>query len=62
LGMIQRACGVDVHRDGFVATILTSRECETRSFEKSPEDIEAFKDWLKAKKCGTMVMESTGVY
>jgi len=42
--MLQRACGADVHRDSFVATILTSRGCETRSFEKSLEDIEAFKN------------------
>ena len=60
--MIQRACGVDVHRDNFVATILTSKGCETRDFEKSLEDIEAFKAWLKANKCRAVVMESTGVY
>ena len=62
MGMIQRACGVDVHKDGFVAAILTSRGCETRDFEKSLEDIEAFKAWLKAKKCRAVAMESTGVY
>jgi hypothetical protein len=50
-GMIQRACGVDFHGDGFVAAILTSRGCETRSFEKSLEDIEAFKAWLRSNKC-----------
>jgi len=60
--MIQRACGVDVHRDNFVATILTSRGCETRSFEKTVDEIEAFKAWLKAKKCRAVAMESTGVY
>jgi transposase len=60
--MIRRACGVDVHRDNFVATILTSRGCETRDFEKSLEDVEAFKAWLKTKKCRAVVMESTGVY
>jgi len=60
--MIQKACGVDVHADNFVATILTSKGCETRSFEKRLEDIEAFKAWLRAKKCRGVVMESTGVY
>jgi len=60
--MIQRACGVDVHRDGFVAAILTSRGCESRDFEKSLEEIEAFKAWLRASRCRAVVMESTGVY
>jgi transposase len=45
-----------------VATILTSRGCETRSFEKTLEEIEAFKAWLKGKRCRAVVMESTGVY
>jgi transposase len=62
MAMIQRACGVDVHKDSFVATILTSKGCETRDFEKSLEDIEAFKGWLKAEKCRAVAMESTGVY
>jgi transposase len=60
--MIQRACGVDVHRDGFVATILTSKGHETRDFEKTVGEIEAFKAWLRTKKCRAVVMESTGVY
>jgi len=60
--MIQRACGVDVHRDNFVAAILTSRGCESRDFEKSLEEIEAFKAWLRASRCRAVVMESTGVY
>jgi len=50
-GMIQRACGVDVQGDNFVAAILTSNGCETHSFEKGLEDIEAFKAWLKTKRC-----------
>jgi hypothetical protein len=58
--MIQRACGVDVHKDGFVATILTSRGCEAHNFEKTVEDIEAFKAWLKTNKCRAVAMESTG--
>ena len=59
--MIQKACGVDVHRDNFVATILRSGGCETRSFEKRLEDMEAFKAWLRAKRCRAVVIESYGV-
>jgi hypothetical protein len=32
-----------VHWDSFVATILSSRGCETKSFEKDLEGMEAFK-------------------
>ena len=60
--MFRRACGVDVHRDSFVATVLTGKGVETRRFEKDLEGIAALKGWLRAKRCGVAVMESTGVY
>jgi transposase len=60
--MIREACGVDVHRDGFVATILCGKGCKTRRFEKDVEGIEAFKTWLRENRCNAVVMESTGVY
>jgi len=60
--MLRVACGVDVHRDGFVATILTNKGCETKKFEKNLKGIEVFKAWLRMKKCKAVVMESTGVY
>jgi transposase len=60
--MLRRACGLDVHRDGFIAAILTSKGCETRSFDKDLEGIEAFKAWLKGNKCRAVVMESTSIY
>ena len=45
-----------------MATILTSRETEAPSFEKTVEEIEALKTWLRTKRCRAVVMESTGVY
>jgi transposase len=60
--MLRKACGVDVHRDGFVATILTNKGCETKKFEKDLNGIEAFKAWLGRNGCRAVVMESTGVY
>jgi transposase len=62
LNVLRRACGVDVHRDGFVATVLSSGGCEARSFEKDLEGMEAFKEWLRESRCRAVVMESTGVY
>ncbi|MEM3602765.1 MAG: transposase [Candidatus Bathyarchaeia archaeon] len=60
--MLRSACGVDVHRDNFVATILSCKGCETRRFVKDAGGIEAFKAWLKKNRCRSVVMESTGVY
>jgi len=62
MGLLRKACGVDVHRDNFTATVLTSKGCETRRFEKDLEGIETFKAWLRESKCKAVVMESTGVY
>lgn len=60
--VLRRACGVDVHRDSFTATVLTAKGCETRRFEKTLDGIEAFKGWLREAGCRAVVMESTGVY
>ena len=61
--MLGRACcGVDVHRDSFMATILSRDGCEHKRFEKDVDGIEAFKGWLRERKCKAVVMESTGVY
>jgi transposase len=62
MSLLRRACGVDVHRDSFTATVLASNSWETREFEKDIEGIEAFKAWLRESKCKAVVMESTGVY
>jgi transposase len=60
--MLDVTCGVDVHRDSFVATILSSGGCRTRKFEKDVEGIEEFKTWLRDNRCSAVIMESTGVY
>ena len=60
--MLHWACGVDVDRDGFVATILSSGGCETRSFGKDLKGMEAFKERLRGSRCKAVVMESPGIY
>ncbi|MEM2888970.1 MAG: hypothetical protein QXR42_05765 [Candidatus Bathyarchaeia archaeon] len=35
--------------------------CQTK-FDKDLEGIEAFKAWLTAGKCKTLIMKSTGIY
>ena len=59
---MEKVCGVDVHRDLLVATILFDQSKETRHFENSADDIEKLKEWLKTHGCKRAVMESTSVY
>jgi transposase len=59
---MEKACGVDVHRDLLVATILNDQTKETRHFENDPDDIGHLKEWLKTHQCKRAVMESTSIY
>jgi transposase len=59
---MEKACGVDVHRDLLVATILSDETKETRRFVNDPDDIDHLKEWLKTRECKRAVMESTSVY
>ncbi|MCS4541378.1 MAG: IS110 family transposase [Euryarchaeota archaeon] len=59
--MGNKFCGLDVHKDFFIATLLSS-EKETRRFENNTEGILALKEWLKENKCKKVAMESSGVY
>lgn len=59
---MDRVCGIDVHRDTYVATVLGDEFKETRSFEAAPEGMLALKDWMKGTGCSEVSMESTGVF
>jgi transposase len=61
--VIDRGCGIDVHKKVLVATIRgVGLEEQTKSFDCFTEDIESLSDWLKANKITHVAMESTGVY
>jgi len=60
--LIEKFCGVDVHRDLLVATILSGEAKETRYFTNSLEDIDKLREWLKTSECKRAVMESTSIY
>jgi len=61
--VIERGCGIDVHKKVLVATIRgIGIEQETRSFECFTEDIDSLGDWLRLNKVTHVAMESTGVY
>jgi len=61
--VIDRGCGIDVHKNIIVATIKgVDIQEETRTFNGFTESIEEMRDWLKAEKITHVAMESTGVY
>jgi len=62
MSMSEQFCGVDVHRDLLVATILSSSTKETKRFVNDANDINKLKDWLKTHECKRAVMESTSIY
>lgn len=61
--VIERGCGIDIHKMVLVATIrgIGIKE-ETRTFDGFTESIEALRDWLKENCVTHVAMESTGVY
>jgi transposase len=60
--LTEKFCGVDVHRDLLVATILSGEIKETRHFTNDANDIDQLREWLKSNECKRAVMESTSIY
>jgi len=60
-------CGVDVHKNVFVATIVSTDNLgistyQQKSFSTINSDIERFHSWLIENQCYHVCMESTGKY
>lgn len=60
-------CGLDVHKNIIVATIVTTNrsgisEYNQKSFSTINSDIQKFYDWLIENNCYHICMESTGKY
>jgi len=62
MSIIERFCGIDVHRDLLVVTILNDKTKETKRFVNDQDDINNLKNWLKTHECKRAVMESTSIY
>ena len=62
----QRCCGIDVHKKMIVACLLIGSaqgvQKEIQTFSTMLSDLYRLRDWLKAKQCQAVAMESTGVY
>lgn len=55
-------CGLDVHKKSITACIITPQGQELKTFETMTPDLLNLADWIKAKGCTHVAMESTGVY
>ena len=65
--LIERCCGLDVHRDTVAACVRVpgpngKRQQEVRTFRTTAAELLALRDWLEAHGVTHVAMESTGVY
>ncbi|MBT2653661.1 IS110 family transposase [Bacillus sp. ISL-18] len=60
--IIERACGLDVHKDNITACIMTSQGKEIQTFSTKTVFLLKLLDWIKENNCTHVAMESTSVY
>ncbi|MEK4063173.1 MULTISPECIES: IS110 family transposase [Paenibacillus] len=60
--LIERCCGLDVHKKSITACIITPKGKEIRSFETLTRRLVDLVDWIKSERCSHVAMESTGDY
>ena len=65
--LMERCCGIDVHKKTIVACLLVGKphekpKKEIRTFSTMTCDLLACRDWLKTEGCTHVALESTGVY
>ena len=60
--VLERCCGLDVHKKSVVACVITPRGREIRTFGSMTKELLELADWLRVKEVSHVVMESTGVY
>ena len=65
--IIERCCGLDVHKDTVVACVLIGPPAgrarkEIRTYGTTTAQLEQLRDWLRQNGCTHVGMESAGVY
>lgn len=60
--IIERACGLDVHKDNITACIMTTEGKEIKTFSTKTVFLLQLIDWIVDNKCTHVAMESTSVY
>ena len=60
--IIERCCGLDVHKKLVVACAVTPEGQEVRTFPTMTNDLRAMSGWLAGRRITHVAMESAGVY
>lgn len=60
--IIERACGMDIHKDNITACIMTPKGKEIQTFSTKTAFLLHLIDWVKEHGCTHVAMESTGVF
>jgi transposase len=60
--LIERACGLDVHKKSITACNVTPEGKEIRTFRTHTIFLLELIDWIKEHRCTHVAMESTGVF
>ncbi|PEJ56781.1 IS110 family transposase [Bacillus sp. AFS002410] len=60
--IIERVCGMDVHKDNITACIMTPGGKEIQTFSTKTIFLIKLMDWIRSHGCTHVAMESTGVY
>lgn len=60
--VVERACGMDIHKDNITACILTSKGKEIQTFSTKTVFLLQLINWIKQHECTHVAMESTGVF
>jgi hypothetical protein len=60
--IIERCCGLDVHKRSVVACIITSESQVTRTFGTMTQNVLDLSDWLMEGRVTHVAIESTGSY
>ncbi|WP_410511751.1 IS110 family transposase [Paenibacillus sp. BR2-3] len=60
--LIERACGMDIHKKSITACIMTPEGKEIQTFSTKTVFLLQLIDWIKQHGCTHVAMESTGVF
>ncbi|WP_088103050.1 IS110 family transposase [Halalkalibacter urbisdiaboli] len=60
--IIERACGMDVHKKSITACVITPEGKEVQTFSTETVFLLKLIDWIKEHACTHVAMESTGVF
>ena len=60
--VLERCCGLDVHKKSVVTCVITPLGREIRTFGSMTKELLELADWLRVKQVSHVAMESTGVY